>query len=145
MSNLINHAKHELILAEADKSFYGELLPNAVLELVEVFARQNHSGMSAPIVIDLFSKLAGYKILSPLTGADDEWCEVSEGLFQNKRLSHVFKENGQAHDNQGRIFEDAGGNRYASRGSSIDIEFPYVPKQVIVKSDNQQQKETAQC
>jgi hypothetical protein len=37
------------------------------------------------------TKLAKFEVLSPLTGADDEWNDVSDGLWQNNRDSAVFK------------------------------------------------------
>ena len=36
--------------------------------------------------------MSRYKNLSPLTGKDDEWNEVGEGMFQNNRVSSVFKD-----------------------------------------------------
>ena len=62
-----------------------------IFELLEVFEKQNHSGYSAPHTIKLFSLLASYKPLVPLTGEDSEWIEVGDGIFQNIRASNVFK------------------------------------------------------
>lgn len=62
------------------------------MELIEVFAKQGQSGMSAPIVADLFYKLAKYEPLQPITGNDEEWSEVTDTLYQNKRCSTIFKE-----------------------------------------------------
>ena len=92
--NLVEHAKKELEVSGLfDKdSDYGGMVGKAVLELIEVFAKQGHSGMSASMVRSIFSKLSDYKPLIPLTLKDDEWCEVSNGTFQNKRNSAVFKE-----------------------------------------------------
>ena len=67
-----------------------------VVELLEVFHRQGHSGSSAPYVMRLFSRVAMFKPLSPLTGEDDEWNEISRNElaieYQNKRKSSVFKQ-----------------------------------------------------
>jgi len=41
-----------------------------VLELLEVFGEQGHSGFSAPICISMFRQLAMFEPLGPLTGAD---------------------------------------------------------------------------
>lgn len=97
-SNLYQHAERELRAAgfyEPD-SDYGEMLPAAVLELVAVFSKQGHSGMSASIVRQLFNTLVDFKPLSPVKGDEDEWAEVGEQngvmVYQNKRLSSVFKE-----------------------------------------------------
>lgn len=38
MSNILSHAKRELELVGAGDTLYGEMLPEAVLELLKVFA-----------------------------------------------------------------------------------------------------------
>jgi hypothetical protein len=97
MSNLATYAKRELELAGYFKEdgMYGGMLGKAVMDLVEKFAEEGHSGMSASITINTFERVARFEPLSPLTGADDEWVEVSRGMFQNSRCPHVFKENPQ--------------------------------------------------
>lgn len=93
MSNLVKHAETELKLAGLfDKdSDYGGMLGKSVIELMKVFSEQGHSGCSASMVSNLFDKLSRYKNISPLTLKDDEWVEVGEGQYQNKRRSSVFK------------------------------------------------------
>jgi len=95
-SNLIRHARKELELIKAfgEGDFYGGMTGNAVMELITVFSKQGHSGMSASIVRNLFNKLTDYKPLTPLTFKDEEWneCSCSHDLFQNNRNSAVFKE-----------------------------------------------------
>jgi hypothetical protein len=86
MSNLRYHAELELKAINA-KELYDGMVEKAVLDLIDVFADQGHSGLSTSIVIGLFEKLALLKPLSPLTGEDDEWTEVSDGVFQNKRAA----------------------------------------------------------
>lgn len=133
MSNLLEHAKRELALAKMDESLYEDLLPKLVLELIETFANQGHTGMSAPITISLFTDLASYKPLTPLTGADDEWTDVGDGLLQNIRASHVFKENGKAYNITGRIFQDPDGLTWTNFDSRVPVTFPYMPKSEIVQ------------
>lgn len=94
MSNLVKHAQKELELIGAfseDDDFYGGSTGKAVMELIEVFSKQGHSGTSASIVAHLFNKLAKYEPIAPVMGTDDEWVEVSKGLWQNNRLTAVFK------------------------------------------------------
>jgi hypothetical protein len=133
-SNLTAFAYNELHRAglfDKDSDYGGEEGP-AVMELVQTFADQNHSGYSAALVIDLLSKVLAYKPILPLTGSDDEWVDISEEsgypLWQNKRCPSVFKsEDGSAHDVNGKVFiED--GSAYTSSDSIIDITFPYMPK-----------------
>jgi len=97
---LIEHAKLELELSglfNEEGDFYGGATGKAVMELIEVFAKQGHSGMSAPIIADLFKRLANYEPLQPITGKDEEWVDVrdlGDGVphYQNKRCSALFKD-----------------------------------------------------
>jgi hypothetical protein len=65
---------------------------DGVLELLDVFGKQGHSGFSAPIAIGLFNRLASHNPISPLTGEDDEWNDVGDGMWQNNRATNVFKD-----------------------------------------------------
>lgn len=154
MSNLHNHALAEFRAAgwtDADGKFKDEMqeaICKHVLALLEVFSHEGHSGTTAPYAVKLFTKLAMFEPIVPLTGEDWEWAEVSEGVFQNKRCSRVFKQadrfNGQAYDIDGRVFyewnerdlepDEKGypGTRrlqsyYTSRESMVPITFPYTP------------------
>jgi hypothetical protein len=91
MSNLVDYAKDELKkIGMIDSGEpYNDLAAKAILDLIELFDSQDHSGFSAPYVINAFSRLAMFKPLSPLTGEDDKWNEVGTGVFQNKRYSAV--------------------------------------------------------
>jgi hypothetical protein len=146
---LLGHAEKELRLIGmfGEDSDYGGLVGNAVMELMETFSNQGHSGYSAGIVSSLFSKLAKYEPLSPLTGEDDEWDDVSslgdigEKLYQNNRNSAVFKDgkDGQAYIIDAIVFNGDGGG-FTSNGSVTksngekvtsrqDIQsFPFNPK-----------------
>lgn len=110
-----------------------------ILKMVNVFDEEGHSGFSANYAINILQKLLRLEPLSPLTGEDDEWCEVSDNLYQNKRLSRVFKEgkDGQAYDIHGKVFVEPNGASYTSRDSRVYIEFPYTPKTEYVNVENQ--------
>jgi hypothetical protein len=123
---LLEHAKREFDLAgykQDDEP--NSWMMNDVLELIEVFAKQGHSGGSAPYCIELFKTLASHKLLSPLTGKDDEWNDVGNGLYQNKRASHIFKENEQAYNIEGKVFREKNGSCYTNGNSRVNIKFPY--------------------
>jgi hypothetical protein len=99
--SLVEHAKTELEIAglfDKDGDFYEGATGKSVMELIELFSKQGHSGMSAPIVADLFKRLANYEPLQPITGKDEEWVEVSKYTdtgkewYQNKRCSALFKD-----------------------------------------------------
>lgn len=112
-------------------------MQESVLELLEVFSKQGHSGFSAPHCIDLFKKLASYEPLVPLSGNDEEWMDVGEmsgyPIWQNKRCHHVFKEgDGKAYDIDGIIFREPNGCSYTSKESRVYIDFPYTPTRKYV-------------
>jgi len=134
-SNLLKHAKRELQLLGYDLN-QKEEDPNKwmvenVLELLTVFAKQGHSGSSAPYCIDVFAKLASFEPIAPLQGTDDEWdstCSLDE-TWQNKRCSHIFKDkNNRAYDIQGKVFVNKDGSCYTSKDSVVYITFPYTVK-----------------
>jgi hypothetical protein len=111
-----------------------------VLKLIEVFSEEGHSGTSAPYAINMFKSLASWEIITPLTGEDDEWQDVSEysdsPRWQNKRASHVFKDSDGAYDINGIVWyewcTDENNQKYKShftnRKSRVPVTFPYTPK-----------------
>lgn len=148
MSNLHEHALTEFKAAGwlNDSGEYTDemqgLICTHVLKLMDIFAEEGHSGSTAPYAINMFKKLAMFKPLTPLTGADDEWTDVSaysdDPRYQNKRLSSVFKdEDGQAYDIEGKVFWEWAmpyegrepfepyKSYYTSRDSRVPVTFPY--------------------
>ena len=145
-SNSVSHAKREFVAigydVPDDEEGPNKWMVENVLELLVVFSAQGHSGFSAPYCIDAFKKLASFEPLSPLTGNDDEWGETYTSndrfIYQNKRCSHVFKEeNGKAYDINGKTFRDPDRCYYTDSGSSVDIEFPYTPKTEYIDVDKE--------
>jgi hypothetical protein len=151
MSNLHYHAMAEFRAAgfiDENGNYCDEMqeaICKNVLKLMDVFNEEGHSGFSAPYTINMFSKLAKFEPIVPLTGEDWEWNEASEGVFQNKRCSHVFKQidryNGQAYDIDGKVFwewresEEFGAltkDFYTNGNSHTPITFPYTPKREVV-------------
>ena len=65
---------------------YNDLATKAILDLIELFASQGHSGFSAPYVINAFDRLARFKPLSPLTGEDDECAAWLRDLRREDRV-----------------------------------------------------------
>jgi hypothetical protein len=132
----IEHAKRELkalgYKLEDNEEGPNKWIAENIFALLKVFGEQGHSGTSAPYVADLFNKLAKLEPAAPLQGTDDEWVEVGDGLFQNNRCSHVFKENGQAYDIEGIIFRDPDGTCCTNRNSRVTVTFPYTPKRQYV-------------
>lgn len=96
-SNIATHAWDELNregLFTKDGDFYGGLTGRAVMDLVEVFVKQGHSGASGAVVIDLFRRLVMFQALSDLTDDPDEWMEVVDGLWQSRRRAEAFSSDG---------------------------------------------------
>lgn len=141
-SNLIRHAKDELKLAGYDLN-QKEEDPNKwivenILELMNIFSKQGHSGFSASYCIDMFSKLAKYDLLTPLTGESDEWVNITDinggnPLWQNKRCSHVFKDDKKAWDINGKVFIDKNGCYFTNSKSKVTVKFPYIPVTKYIK------------
>jgi len=136
MSNLINHAKAEFLAL----GYTNKWIQESVLELIEVFSKQGHSGSSASFCIECFRKLALYKPLSPTKCNDSEWTDVGRGTFQNKRLSSVFKDGkeGNPYYIEAIVFRRQNGicfiggdvklSNGKSLGSSQFIHLPFTPK-----------------
>ncbi len=100
LADLKEHAEQELRLAGLfdEDSDYGGMLAEAVVELMEVFAGQGHSGFSAMMTLDLFNRLGQYQTLTPITSEASEWNDVSEysgcHMWQSSRNPAVFSEDG---------------------------------------------------
>jgi len=132
----VRHAEREFLAAgyipldQPQEDGPNKWIQENVLELLDVFSRQGHSGFSAPYCLETFRKLALHEPLVPLSGANDEWHEVGDGVFQNKRCSHVFKDaDGRAYDINGRIFREPSGACYTNR---VYVTFPYTPTREYV-------------
>ena len=127
MSNLVDYAKEELKrIGMIDSGEpYNDGVAEAILDLIEMFASQGHSGFTSPYTANAFKRLDMYKPLAPLTGEDSEWNEIEPGYYQNKRYSAVFKKDGKVYNSEGRVFTDDGETWYSCRDSRIEITFPY--------------------
>lgn len=141
MGNLIAHAKRELQAAgyklDGTDEPYNKMAAEAILELIEVFGKQGHSGFSAGYCISAFAALAKFEPLGPLTGDDSEWFDHGHNdstKYQNKRCGHVFKgADGIAYDSQAVVFEEPGGCRFTGRHSRMPVTFPYTPRTAYAK------------
>lgn len=145
MSNYKFHAQQEFRAAgwvDENGKYIDEMqeaICKNVLELLKVFSDEGHSGSSAPYTINVFSKLAKFEPIAPLTGEDWEWNEVSDGadgvMYQNNRMGAVFKhgKDGKAYWLDGKVFWEWNNYEgemiktyYTSRDSKVFIEFPWV-------------------
>ena len=158
MNNYQKHAMEEFRIAgwcDENGNFddaMQKLICDGVMNLLDVFDGQGHSGSSAPYTINLFKRLAMFEQITPLTGEDSEWVDVSaygsDVMYQNKRNSAVFKngKDGQAYWIDGRVFwewyknEDGEMSKvyFTSKDSRVDVNFPWMqpePEYVFKPTD----------
>lgn len=142
MSNLHEHALMEFRAAgwltdDGYNDGMQEAICKHVLKLIDIFADEGHSGTTAPYAISLFSRLARFEPIAPLTGEDWEWNDTGHN-YQNKRASHVFKDyDGNCYDIEGKVFWEWSmpyesrepfepyKSYYTCRESSVPVTFPY--------------------
>lgn len=133
---LIGHAKREFSSVWPEQDDMQDLMKQNIIELLQVFSAQGHSGFSAGYCISAFEKLAMFKPIGPLTGEAHEWSEpyCHEGTCQNRRDGRVFKEaDGTAYFIDGKIFREPDGACFTSRESRVYItEWPYTPVSIYV-------------
>lgn len=96
MSNLVTHARRELVLIGEDPETI-----DGLLKVIQAFADMGHSGGSASIAIPMINALLQFKNLSPLTDDPGEWVHHTAeqwgepgGVWQNKRNGEAFSNDG---------------------------------------------------
>jgi len=148
MSNYKTYAEREFRAAgwlDENGKFNDEMQEAAckhVLALLEVFAEEGHSGSSALYVIDIFTKLVGFKPLTPITCSEDEWAEVGENMYQNTRLAGLFKdgEEGRPYYLNAVVFREKDGSCFTGffRGASSCqyVRLPFTPKTFYINVDS---------
>lgn len=127
--SLVAFAKSELDRVDLE---YDGMIKDAVLDIVKLFAGQGHSGGSAAVTLGVCDRLLRFQPLTPLTGEDDEWTEVSDGLWQSKRCSSVFKDAEKAWD--------IDLPRAATSEDWRAITFPYTPGEAQEPFDRRAEK-----
>ena len=139
MSNILNYAKEELRRLRGDNPEPCEMqdaIEKDILQIVEIFSEQGHSGFSAAYAIGIIEKVLRFEPLTPLTGDDDEWVDLGYSFdmaAQNKRCGHVFRRSdGTCYDIDAIIFRTPDWSCYTSSASRKDITFPYSPTREYV-------------
>lgn len=111
MSKLLERAKEELKYAGMNISEEGcnpknpkdpmdgyvNACAQNAMELLKVFVKAGHSGMSAEVTLNIFNKLARQENLTPLTNNPDEWINCGDRFnnsYQSKRNSSCFSDDG---------------------------------------------------
>lgn len=132
---MIEKAKYELDLIlkscgdDEEAIAMQKAINKDILDLVEMFANQGHSGFTADYTINILTKLLRQSFITPLTGEEDEWCEMADGVYQNKRESAIFKEkdrfDGKPYYLYGKSFSNDGGRSwFTNEDSLVVVEFP---------------------
>lgn len=101
-----------------------------IIDLLSMFYTQGHSGMSAGIAARIFSNAVNFRILSPLKFNDEEWgksLSYKEDLYQNSRMSSVFKENNTIYDIDAMTFIEKSGYRFDMSINNV-VECEYASK-----------------
>nr|DAP09786.1 MAG TPA: hypothetical protein [Caudoviricetes sp.] len=138
MSDSVEYAKSELARITKDGDRLQDVINKNILDIVELFSSQGHSEFTAGYSMSILERLLRFKPITPLTGEDDEWADVSHEMgqkhFQNKRCSSVFKtvdEKGnmiEAYDIDAIAYSDNGGlTWYTSSCFLKNVTFPYEP------------------
>ncbi len=95
-------------------------------KILNLFFDEWDSGGAVAVMQPVLMKLIAGKPLSPLTGTDEEWLEVMDGVFQNKRCSTVFKD---PRFHGGKLAYDIDN----PNGPRDAITFPYNPEEFRVR------------
>lgn len=88
VSNTVSTCEHD------PSKEWDNLVADAVLELIEVFAKQGHSGFSAQTTLTLFTRLTNHETLTPITNDPKEWMDVGDNVWQNTRNCSLFSKDG---------------------------------------------------
>jgi hypothetical protein len=110
--NLYQHALQELKIAglfDAD-SDYGGMLGKAIMDVVEAFCKQGHSGGSASIVLQIMPKILAWENLTPITDDPAYWMNVQE-QYGEDGAGHGMKGVWQCRRNPA-LFSNDGGKTY---------------------------------
>lgn len=126
----------EFAKSEMDRAKFHPLERDLIIEMMESFFKRYDSGGAvwamAPALehLPVVKRLIACKPLTPLTGEEDEWNDVSESAgrtcWQSRRMPSVFREE----DGEGKVWAydiDAPSGRKA-------ITFPYFPERAEVAS-----------
>jgi len=119
--SIISQAK-----AELDRINFGEEDTKVMVEILEKFLDQWDSGGAVAAAAPVLQRLIAGKCLSPLTGADEEWVDHGNGVFQNTRCSSVFKD---PRFHEGKLAYDI--DRPGHERDAIS--FPYWPERAEVR------------
>lgn len=77
---------------EMERADFDEGSKETFSAILDLFFEEWDSGGAVHWAAPILQRLIAGRPLSPLTGEDDEWNEVGDGVFQNRRDGSVFKQ-----------------------------------------------------
>lgn len=97
MNNIRRHAEKELdILFDLHPDHLIINFRDEILNLCDKFGDSGQSGSSAPYTAsslsNIIKKLCLFETITPIMNSDDEWVNVYDNTYQNKRCSGLFKD-----------------------------------------------------
>lgn len=112
-------------------------IESSVLDILRIMDKLDSGDRSRWLAMSLLNRLANGQVITPLTGDESEWfSESQDGVRQNKRCPHVFmRQDGTCFDSRAIIKVSSDGKQVESV-ESRDIQFPYMPKQEVVKAES---------
>jgi len=110
-----------------------------IYNIIDKFSNQGHSGMSASFyshtISETIKNVLSYKPLSPIDNDNDNWNEVDSNMFQNKRVSALFKDgiDGRSYYIDAVVWQgveeyDTYTGRNEETQSIQYVKFPFTPK-----------------
>jgi hypothetical protein len=102
-SQLVSYAARELKAAglfDSDGDYGGKLGPD-ILDIIEMFSKQGHSGFSAAMTADIVGKLMRYQPLTPITNNPDDWMKIDPDMWPNDDGIWQCRRNPEAFSNDG--------------------------------------------
>lgn len=92
----------DLARAEMQRAQFSPGDVTAMEKILGIFFETWDSGGAVAVMQPILHRCIAGKCLTPLTGADDEWMNVSREsgrpMWQNRRCSTVFKDHTRAYD-----------------------------------------------
>lgn len=79
---------------DGDDAEYGVNCYQSALKAFKSLVDDNHSGFSIQITKSILNRLIDGKCLTPIEDTPDIWNEISKGIYQCKRMSSLFKNEG---------------------------------------------------
>lgn len=105
------------------------LINTKITELITLLVEQAKDGFNVSPSVKTLTNMLNRSYINPLTGEDDEWMEIANGVYQNMKCSRIFKDknrfDGKPYYTEGKVFSNNGGKSfYNSDDSYVPVEFP---------------------